>query len=66
MHKLRNTKHIEILNSMLTYIPLGTTNPISKRKMRQFLSINEWDQDVVFKKFKSGDWIYCWPFYRGD
>ena len=51
---------------MLTYIPPGTTNPISKRKMRQFLSINEWNQDVVLKKFKSGDWVYCWPFYRGD
>ena len=63
MHKLRNKRHKEILESMTNYIPPYSYIPISKRKMRKFLQINNWNLHKVMEKFKNGDWYYCWPFF---
>lgn len=64
MHKLRNKSHQNILEFMLMYIPETFHIPISKRKMRIFLSINNWNIDKVIRKFKTDEWSYCYPFCK--
>ena len=64
MHKLRNTLHIAILNSMLNVIPPGGSKPISKKKMRQFLQYRKWDKTRVLKEIEEDTYCYCWPFCK--
>lgn len=58
MHKLRNTRHIEILNSMLNIVPLGCSQPLSKRTMRILLQVNGWDKQKVLKEIENDEWWY--------
>jgi hypothetical protein len=55
MHKLRNTKYIEILNSMLNVVPFGCSQPISKRKMRILLQTHKWNKKEVMKEIENND-----------
>jgi len=43
MHKIRNTKHLEILNSMIGIIAPGCRKPLSKKTLRTLLQLYKWD-----------------------
>jgi hypothetical protein len=58
MHKLRNTKHIEMLNSMLNIVPPGCSQPLSKRTMRILLQVHKWNKKEVLKEIENDEWWY--------
>ena len=58
MHKIRNTKHLEILNSMLNIKPLGCSQPLSKKTMRKILIFCGWNKKKALEWIESGDYVY--------
>lgn len=60
MHKLRNTKHIKILNSLYGIVPPGCREPLSKKKLRYLLHINDWNSEIVRKLIETDEWWYHW------
>ena len=69
MHKLRNTKHKEILERVLNIVPTGfEESPFSKMKKRtrMFCASCEWNENKIREYIESGDWIYSWVFFSED
>lgn len=58
MHKIRNTRHKQILESMCGITPLGYSGPISKKKIRRLLQWNKWDKEKVLKLIRDDEWWY--------
>ena len=61
MHKLRNTKHIEILNSLVGIKPDGYAQPLSKRMLRKILVYCKWYRQKAydFIMSKEFEWTCC-------
>lgn len=60
MHKIRNTKHLEILNSMVGIIAPGCSEPLSKRTLRTLLQLYKWDKKKVLKLIEDDEWWCHW------
>ena len=58
MHKIRNTKHLELLNKLMGIIPPGCREPLSKRVLRDLLVANKWDEHKVIQLIKNDEWWY--------
>lgn len=60
MHKIRNTKHLELLNKLcgMGIIPPGCREPLSKRVLRDLLVANKWDEHKVLQEIKNDEWWY--------
>jgi len=63
MHKIRNTKHLEVLNSLLGTIPHGCSGPLSKKSLWKLCIINKWDKKKVLKSFEDDTW---WTYFCDD
>lgn len=62
MHKIRNTKHIEVLNSLIGTTPFGCMNPLSKKMLWKLCILHNWDRKKVLKDIK--DDTYWVHFYN--
>lgn len=58
MHKLRNQRHIEILNSLLGFIPYSMNAPLSKRALRRILVYCKWDKKKAAKMLEDNDFYF--------
>ena len=58
MHKIRNTKHLELLNKLYGIIAPGCSEPLSKRVLRDLLVSNDWDEHKVRQLIKNDEWWY--------
>ena len=59
MHKIRNTKHIEVLNSLIGTTPLGCMNPLSKKTLWKLCTLHNWDRKKVLKDIKNDTyWVH--------
>ena len=43
---------------MLNIVPLGCSQPLSKRTMRILLQVNGWDKQKVLKEIENDEWWY--------
>lgn len=67
MHKLRNTKHKEILERIFDIIPSGYNElPFKKfkKRTRMFCALYKWDETKIRKLIENGDWSYCYIFFN--
>ena len=60
MHKIRNTKHKEALDSLYGIVPPGCSDVLSKKKLRYLLSRHNWEVWTVRDLIKKDEWWY--PF----
>jgi hypothetical protein len=60
MHKIRNTKHKEALESLYGIIPPGHAKPLSKAKLRYLLVRHNWEPWTVKDLIEKDEWWY--PF----
>ena len=59
MHKIRNTKHIEVLNSLIGTTPFGCMNPLSKKMLWKLCILHNWDRKKVLKDIKDDTyWVH--------
>lgn len=56
MHKIRNTKHLEILNSLLGTTPYGCSGPLSKKTLWKLCILYKWDKKKVLKSIEDDTW----------
>ena len=56
MHKIRNTKHQAILDSLVGTIAPGCSEPLSKRTLKKLCIIKKWDKKAVLKDIKEDNW----------
>ena len=52
MHKIRNTKHLEVLNSLLGTTPHGCSGPLSKKSLWKLCIIKKWDKKKVLESIE--------------
>ena len=59
-HKIRNTKHLELLNEIynMKIIPRGYSDPLSKRMIKKFLIYNKWYKQKTLDFIESYEWWY--------
>lgn len=58
MHKIRNTRHLSVLNSLIgTTTPIGKT-PLSKKTLWKLCITHKWDKEKVIKDIKDDTWWY--------
>ena len=60
MHKIRNTKHKEALDSLYGIVPPGCSDVLSKKKLRYLLSRHNWEVWTVRDLIEKDEWWY--PF----
>lgn len=58
MHKIRNTKHLELLNSLVGIKPVGCCEALSKKTLRKLCVLFKWDKKKVLQSIKDGSWGY--------
>ena len=58
MHKLRNTEHIEILNSLVGIKPSGYAEPLSKKMLRKILAYCHWYKQKAIDYITSREFEY--------
>ena len=59
MHKIRNTKHIEVLNSLIGTTPFGCMNPLSKKMLWKLCILHNWNRKKVLKDIKDDTyWVH--------
>lgn len=58
MHKIRNTRHLELLNKLYGITSNGCKTPLSKRVLRDLLVSNNWDEHKVLQLIKNDEWWY--------
>ena len=58
MHKIRNTKHQEILESLVGTIPPGCSEPLSKNTLRKLCVIHKWNKKAVLKDIENDTYGY--------
>lgn len=56
MHKIRNTLHKEILNSLVGIIAPGYTKPLSKRTIRKLCHLYKWNKNKIIKVIEDDEW----------
>ena len=56
MHKIRNTKHQAILDSLVGTIALGCSELLSKRTLKKLCISKKWDRKAVLKDIKEYNW----------
>ena len=56
MHKIRNTKHQAILDSLVGTIAPGCSEPLSKRTLKKLCIIKKWVKKAVLKDNKEDNW----------
>ena len=62
MHKIRNTKHQAILDSLVGTIAPECSEPLSKRTLKK-LCIKKWDKKAMLKDIKADNW---WIYFCDD
>lgn len=60
MHKIRNTKHKEALESLYGIVAPGCSVPLSKKTLRKLLALYDWEKWKVKEVIEKGEWWY--PF----
>jgi hypothetical protein len=63
MHKIRNTKHIEILNSLIGTTPHGCFSSLSKKTLWKLCIIHKWDKKKILKDIENDTW---WCHFCND
>ena len=63
MHKIRNTKHQAILDSLVETIAPGCSEPLSKRTLKKLCIIKKWNKKEVLKDIKEDNW---WIYFCDD
>ena len=63
MHKIRNTRHLEVLNSLLGTTPHGCSGPLSKKSLWKLCIIKKWDKKKVLKSIEDDTW---WTYFCDD
>ena len=63
MHKIRNTKHQAILDSLVGTITPGCSEPLSKRTLKKLCIIKKWDKKAVLNDIKEDNW---WIYFCDD
>ena len=63
MHKIRNTKHLEVLNSLIGIKPFGSSEPLSKKTLRKLCILHKWDKKKVLKDIENDTW---WCYFCDD
>ena len=63
MHKIRNTKHQAILDSLVGTIAPGCSEPLSKRTLKKLCIIKKLDKKAVLKDIKEDNW---WIYFCDD
>ncbi len=63
MHKIRNTKHKEILESLVGIVAPGCSQPLSKRTIRILCNLYKWDKKKVIKVIEDDYW---WVHFCDD
>ena len=63
MHKICNTKHQAILDSLVGTIAPGCSEPLSKRTLKKLCIIKKWDKKAVLKDIKEDNW---WIYFCDD
>lgn len=63
MHKIRNTKHQEILESLVGTVAPGCSAPLSKRTLKKLCIIHKWNKKAVLKDIKDDNW---WIYFIDD
>ena len=58
MHKIRNTKHLKILNSMVGTVAPGQAEPLSKKILRKLLQAHKWDKKATMEEIEKDEWWY--------
>jgi hypothetical protein len=56
MHKIRNTKHIEVLNSLIGTVPPGYSSPLSKKLLWKLCILCKWNRKKVLEKIENDTW----------
>lgn len=63
MHKIRNTKHLEVLNSLIGTIPHGYSGPLSKKILWKLCILYKQDKKKVLKSIEDDTW---WASFCND
>lgn len=63
MHKIRNTKHLEVLKSLLGTTPHGCSGPLSKKSLWKLCIIKKWDKKKVLESIENDTW---WTYFCDD
>ena len=63
MHKIRNTKHQAILDSLVGTIAPKCSEPLSKRTLKKLCIIKKWNKKEVLKDIKEDNW---WIYFCDD
>ena len=58
MHKIRNTKHLEVLDSLIGTKPIGCCEPLSKKTLWKLCILHRWNKKEVLKDIENDTWWY--------